>query len=333
MNSETDENGLFRIRGADRKNLILLARHNGWEVATANNYWVYKQDRRTKPFLRTIFFTDRSLYRPGQIIQYKGICVDVDQEKDNYKTLAGRKLTVIFRDVNGKEVARHKQTSNDYGSFSGSFNAPRDRLMGRMRIQVEGQPGGQAWFNVEEYKRPKFQVSLEKPEVAARLNKDVTVKGKAMAYTGASIDGARVKWRVVRQVHYPVWWHWCYWWRSPVSGNQEIANGTGKTDALGNFEITFNALPDRKVDEKDEPTFLYTVYADVTDSAGETRSARQMLNAGYTALKASFAAASWLTVAEPVKLTVLTQTLDGLGQAAEGTVKIHALKQPEQVAR
>ena len=38
-------------------------------------------------YQRTIFFTDRSLYRPGQTIQYKGICIDVDQEQDNYQML------------------------------------------------------------------------------------------------------------------------------------------------------------------------------------------------------------------------------------------------------
>ena len=47
-------------------------------------------------------------------------------------------MTVIFADANGKEIARQTQRTNDYGSFSGSFTAPRDRLMGRMTIRVEG---------------------------------------------------------------------------------------------------------------------------------------------------------------------------------------------------
>ena len=56
----------------------------------------------------------------------------MDQAKDNYEVLKGEAVTVVFKDVNGKEVARQKQRANDYGSFAGSFTAPRDRLMGQM---------------------------------------------------------------------------------------------------------------------------------------------------------------------------------------------------------
>ena len=56
--------------------------------------------------------------------------------------LKGEQLTVVFQDANGKEIARQKQQANDYGSFTGSFTAPRDRLMGQMTLQVEGPRAG-----------------------------------------------------------------------------------------------------------------------------------------------------------------------------------------------
>ena len=37
---------------------------------------------------QVVFFTDRSLYRPGQTIHFKGIVIRVDQGKDNYETVA-----------------------------------------------------------------------------------------------------------------------------------------------------------------------------------------------------------------------------------------------------
>ena len=73
---------------------------------------------------------------PGQTIHYKGIAILVDQEADNYKVLPKQRVTVVFSDANGKEIARQTPVANDYGSFSGSFTAPRDRLMGRMMIHV-----------------------------------------------------------------------------------------------------------------------------------------------------------------------------------------------------
>src|SRR5207249_4257329 len=91
--------------------------------------------------------------------------------------------------------------------------------------------------------------------------------------------------------------------------------------------------PDLSVSEKDEPTFHYSVSADVTDTTGETRSGERSINVGYTALKAALAAADWQTDQKPVEVTITTQTLDSEPQAAEGVLKIYKLKQPEKVAR
>src|SRR5205085_4801976 len=141
-------------------------------------------------------------------------------------TISGRSVKVIFQDVNGKEISRQAVKTNDYGSFSGSFTAPRDRLAGRMIIRTEGQPNGMAQFNVEEYKRPKFQVTVEAPKVAAKLNDKVSVQGKATAYTGAAVNDANVRFRVVREVRYPIWWGYRYWWNpQPNRGSQEILHG------------------------------------------------------------------------------------------------------------
>ncbi|MGA2067189.1 MAG: alpha-2-macroglobulin family protein [Thermoguttaceae bacterium] len=333
--AKTDKNGLFSVAAHNQCSHALLVTSNGRQLASGNNYWIWQGGpQQPRPSERTVFFTDRSLYRPGQTIQYKGICISVDQEADNYKAIAGRVVTVLFRDVSGKEIARQEHRTNDYGSFSGSFTAPRDRLMGRMSILVEGQPHGQAAVTVEEYKRPKFQVTLETPKTAAKLGDKVLISGKALAYTGAAVDGAKLRWRVVREVRFPDWWGWCFWWRPmPSTAAQEIAHGTAKTGADGTFTVEFTAHPDPSVSEKDEPIFHYTAYADVTDTAGETRSGQRTVNVGYTALAAKLSTAEWLTDAKPVEITVATTTLDGEGQKADVQVKVYRLKQPEKVHR
>ena len=330
----TDENGAFSLKPAENRGYLFRARHNGQELATATDIWTYGwQNQRTyQPAAQTVFFTDRALYRPGQTIQYKGICLWVDQAKDNYEVLKGEQLTVVFKDVNGKEVARQQQRANDYGSFAGSFTAPRDRLMGQMTLQVEGRAQGVGYFRVEEYKRPKFEVTLDAPKTAAKLNEKVSLTGHAMNYTGAAVDGAGVKYRVVREVRMPWWWGW---WRGgwPGSQSQEIAHGMAKTGTDGSFTIEFTAKPDPKVPEKDEPTFVFQVNADVTDSAGETRSTDRSIRVGYTALEAMISADDWQTDGQPVELKLETKTLDGEPQVAEGSVKVYDLPAPERVHR
>ncbi len=330
----TDTNGLFSVPGGNNRGALLRVRHNGRVLGGQQFHYAYNHGGKPQPYSHTVFFTDRSLYRPGQTVQYKGLCLRVDTEADDYKTLAGQTLTVIFADPNGKEIAKQEVKANDYGSFSGSFTAPRDRLMGQMNLHVQNGPNGAAYFSVEEYKRPKFRVELEAPKTAAKLNDKVALKGKAEAYTGAAVDGANVRWRVVREVRYPAWWGWYYWWRpQPSQGSQEIANGTAKTETDGSFKVEFFAKPDPAVLEKDEPTFVYTIHSDVTDPTGETRSAQRGIQLGYTALSASLSAEDWQTDDKPVALTLKTTTLDGEPQAAEGSLKVYRLKEPAKVER
>jgi len=330
----TDENGFFSMAAKQNRGALIRvqANLNGvvQELGSMQEFYSYAETR-PKPSSQTIFFTDRALYRPGQTIQYKGICLEVDQEKDNYEVLPARKLTVFFLDTNGKEIAKAEHQSNDYGSFAGSFTAPRDRLPGRMQIHVAQGPAGAAAVNVEEYKRPKFQVTLEAPRVAAKLNDKVSLSGHALSYTGAAVDGAQVTYRVVRQVRWPYWWSG-YYRRSPsrAQASQETAHGTARTETDGSFMIEFIARPDPSVSEKDEASFSFVIHVDVTDPSGETRSAERSVNVGFAALAANLSAADWQTDDKPVEVRIQTTTLDGEAQAAEGSLKIYRLKEPAQ---
>ena len=329
----TDENGFFTFKPVQNGGYLFRARYGGRQVATADQWLPAWQVQSTvQPQAQTVFFTDRAIYRPGQIIQYKGICLLADQEKDNYELLKGEALTVVFRDSNGKEIARQSQRANDFGSFTGSFTAPRDRLMGQMSLVVEGRAQGMAGVRVEEYKRPKFEVTLEAPKVAAKLSETASLAGHATSYTGAAVDGGQVKYRVVREVRMPWWWGWWGGGGNP-NQSQEIAHGSLKTETDGSFRIEFRTTPDPKVPVKDEPTFVFHVTADVTDSAGETRSADRSVRVGYTALEATLSANDWQTEDRQVQITVRTKTLDGEPQVAEGQVKVYALKAPDRVQR
>ena len=149
--------------------------------------------------------------------------------------------------------------------------------MGRMMIRVERQPG-QHRVSVEEYKRPKFQVTLDAPEdggQAGRQGRRLT--GKATAYTGAAVGRGQgplargPRGPLSRLVGLVLLVAAC-----PQSAAQEIAHGTAEDRRpTARFNVEFVAKPDLSVAEKDEPIFHFTVYADVTDTTGETRSAQR----------------------------------------------------------
>ncbi len=331
--TETDEMGLFRFDGAPRRS-VLMAEHNGHRVATVRDYSGHGGAGREQASEQTVFFTDRALYRPGQTIHYKGVGLRVDRERGDYRVLEGRSVTVALRDRNGDEVARRTHRTNDYGSISGSFTAPDGRLTGAMTIQVVAGPAGSTSVRVEEYQRPRFRVELEAPDESARLDEEVTLTGKATSYTGAAVGNGTVRWRVVREVRFPPWCWWGPWrWGPGGQESQAIAHGTAVTERDGSFTVTFTARPDPTVPEADEPTFVYRVHADITDTAGETRSASRTVRAGYTALQAELTAAEWQVPDEPVALTIKTTSLDGDPEPAEGTVTVHSLRQPDRPVR
>ncbi len=326
----TDNDGYFNSVGSSGRRHVLMAEYNGDMLATASGYSTGERALHDDPLNQTVFFTDRAIYRPGQIIRFKGICVRMDRENDNYAVMPSHDVTVRLMDVNNEEIDRIKTRTNDYGSFSGSFTAPRDRLTGRMTIEAD--PAGSTGISVEEYRRPTFEVVMKSPETSPRLSGSVFVEGKATAFTGAAKDNSAVRWRVVREARFPVWRPWVG--QGPGSDHgQEIAHGVTHTDSDGTFAIEFKALPDPAIPERDDPVFTYTIHADVTDSAGETGSALHTISAGYTALFATLKAGEWLVDQEPFILDIHTASPDGVGRKAEGTIRIHELQTPDRVKR
>lgn len=87
----TDENGLFSLKPTANRGYLFRVRHQGRELASDQDLAVYDGQRQPqpRPTAQTVFFTDRALYRPGQMIQYKGICLWVDANQDDYQVLKG----------------------------------------------------------------------------------------------------------------------------------------------------------------------------------------------------------------------------------------------------
>ncbi|TAE18661.1 MAG: LysM peptidoglycan-binding domain-containing protein [Bacteroidetes bacterium] len=205
----------------------------------------------------------------------------------------------------------------------------REGQIVKVRQPTNNQSLGQHYFSVEEYKRPKFEVTFEPVKGTFRLNENIKVKGIAKAFSGASIDGAEVKYRVVREARFPRWWY--YWYGGyPASPQMEITNGFSKTLPDGSFEVSFNALPDPNIAKENMPTFVYTVYADVTDINGETRSGSGNVAVSYQALALSASVPEEWDTKDAPQFTVKSTNLAGEPINAKGTFTIRKLKTPSR---
>lgn len=281
----------------------------------------------------TKFFLDRKIYRPGQTVFFKGIVINKNP-KDIPSIVPNQKTKVTFYDANGQVVAEKEFTTNEYGTFNGSFAAPSSGLTGQMRIgsNIGGYYDASISFRVEEYKRPKFEMAFNPIEGSYSLNDEVTVSGFAKAFAGNNIDGAKVNYRVVRKTSYP-YWRWWMWGNYPTIPDTEIINGETTTDENGVFKVTFKALPDASTKESNSPLFTYEIMADVIDITGETHSSSTYVSAGYIALQANISVPAEVNKAKLKSFPISTTNLNGNFEPATGTITITPLITPDRVFR
>ncbi len=333
----TDKNGLITIpKSTNYENLTFQIKYKDDELFTddaINNYYYGNETPKIESTKRTFLFTDRSIYRPGQTVFFKGIITETDASGRNSKVVSDKKATVVLYDANYQKVKTISLITNEYGSYNGSFTLPEGLLNGSFHLQ-DSLTNGQAFFNVEEYKRPKFTTEINKPEGTYRINDSIKVTGIAKAYAGNNVDGAKVSYRVVRVVRYPDWWGFYRSYRpSRGSEEMEVTNGTTTTDAKGEFNITFKAIPDETIDKKDQPTFEYKVSADVTDINGETRSGSNLVAVSYQALKLDILADNKINADSIKNIGISTTNTNGLFEKAMVKFEMFKLQEPNRIFR
>ena len=341
-----DKNGFFALNttGKENRNVrleirwekdylfmddyeYLYTRYNADEANTTTDEFEQKN-------ARIYFFTDRSIYRPGQTVYFKGIGVTKNTATRKSTPITGKTVKVYLQDVNRQVLDSLSLTLNEYGSIHGQFQLQQNGLTGNFNILVKEYNQSSADFSVEEYKRPKFLVEINKPQSSYRVNDTVTITGTAKAYAGNNIDGAAVKYRVSRRARfiYP----WLYYRKGmPNTTPMEIANGITTTDTAGNFSIRFKAIPDLTISQTLEPVFDYTIEADVTDINGETRSSTEIVQVGYKAIQLDIA----LPQNGPLALdsfktfNISSKNMNGVFEPVQAIVKIYPLQSPGRLIR
>ena len=284
------------------------------------------------PFNTAFIFTDRSIYRPGQSLYFKAICLN---KKENHSTvLKAIPVHVKLLDANRQKIAEQSFTTNDFGSVNGTFILPEETLTGNFTLEIqstEHQIFNAKNFKVEAYKRPKFEVILNKPKKTYKVNDSVPVEGLAKSFAGTNITSAKVNYRVKREVLMPRWWYWNR--PSYVSETQEIAHGSLTTDAKGKFVIKFKALPDPSVKPEINPIFYYKIYAEITDLNGETHSNSLTIKVGYRQLQAQIDLPDKMQKGSVDTLKVKTTNLNDVKVSVKGHLAIYKLRAPNRVLR
>lgn len=219
--------------------------------------------------------SDRPVYRPGDTVQVAVLLYRTDG-RDGELLAAGHTFTLTLTDPNGQQVQQLKLTTDDFGSAHCALPLPTDRLAGHWTVQVSDSTGSDMLgLRVEEYKQPRFMVSLSTEGAAPQFGRPYAVQGMAAAYSGVSIGGARVQYTVTRSQRV---------WRWGPSMSTVVAQGETEAAADGTFQVVFTPEPDSSVELSTKPVFNYTVQVTVTDLNGESHDAETTVRVGYRRL-------------------------------------------------
>ena len=325
--TKTDSNGVAKLTKYESYNFAYTVQV-GKEISIFSNYF-YFNDGYTSSHVNNLIFTDREFYRPGQTCFYKIISTQQEQAEYSGKPkITLRKNASVrleLRDANGQVVKDTMLSTNEFGSCSGFLQLPENRMNGRWYLNCDNQT---TYLQVEEYKRPKFELVLNSPQGEYKLNDSVTITGKAQALSGAAISNAIVKVNVTREKQYYFSW---YWWRAPQTEDfTNIDQKEVKTNEKGEFTYTFLALSPAK---KEDAYYTFKVHASVTDLTGETREDKTSISIGDKALEISLAISNSVEKNEVLQFKINSTNLQQEFTDASGSYEIQALPNETKISR
>lgn len=328
---KTNDKGVFKFPATNNKNyyraiLIQQPKTNDFQLMQMygnNNREIYNPNKQTRT--KAQIFTDRAIYRPGQTVYFKVINTKIDKEIES--VVANFKQKITLKDANNQEVSVQDFTTNEFGSYHGSFNLPKGKLNGNFTISTDGNSNGYKYIKVEEYKRPKFEVTFDPVKDEYKYGQTIELKGKAIMFSGVALSNTTVNYEIKKQ---NIRWRYFPWYPND-NDNENSILGEVKTNEKGEFTIKL----DLKKDEKIEGIQIdnYQINASVTDINGETQTANTNLKVASVShyIKADHIKNTFAD--DNIKVKVETKNYNDQNLKKSYQVKLSKLETPNRIFR
>ncbi len=230
-----------------------------FDIDAYYSYWDEKSVRKD-----LYAYTDRSVYRPGQQVHAVAIATEIDSKSVSSKALDNEPLTITLRDANGKEVGKKEVMTDAFGTASTMFTLPANGLTGSFYIRMEGRNlYAGTTLQVEQYKRPTYQIEFEPYKKAYQIGDVVKVRGVAKSFAGVPVQGAKVEYTVKRNKS--MWSRW-----SDGNWSDNLLTESTVTADDGSFFLKMPMTLPPNVNMELPLYYNVVANAKVTDLSGET---------------------------------------------------------------
>src|SRR5947199_6362787 len=229
--------------------------------------------------LTSYIYTDRPIYRPAQKVFFKGILRHWG--RNGYELVDSKTVDVTIEDPNNGKVFEKELPLSSRGSFSGDLDLADEAPLGTYNITAAiGDAKSSGSFEVQEYKKPEFKVTVKGPKEFAAVGEKVKFTVNANYFFGAPVTNADVHYYIYKQRYY----HW--WWGNESNdefddaagpeneggdeedsgyyGSDLVTEGDGTLTSRGEMTVDFE-VP--KPEDKDEWDYSYRLEAQVTDAS------------------------------------------------------------------
>jgi len=168
--------------------------------------------------------TDRPLYKPGDKMHVKFFLRNVGYFEPDEAKYANRTGTLSLLNGRGEEALKIPGLKTDeLGALEAEMVIPKDAPLGGWQavFSIPDMMSGSVSFQVEEFRKPEYEVAVEAPSVPVKLGGKFTAKVKAKYFHGAPVREAEVEVVVKRSSLSERWfpegrWDWLYgrgaWW-------------------------------------------------------------------------------------------------------------------------
>lgn len=272
----TDEQGkaLVTLEKYDYNTCYTLSKGTDTALPSTGVYLSRSSRHSTDNRYELSLLTDRSIYRPGQTVYLKGVVYN--KGKNSAQVVEGEWVNLELLDANLKQIATRRVQTNEFGSFTVDFALPSVCLNGQFMVRAQGNISGAARFQVEEYKRPTFEITFQPVTIPYCLGETVTLRGEVKAFSGASVQEMPLAWSLKRYDRL----------RGYLNTDKMLKADTVRLDAQGRFAIDIHL--EGEVAKALQPWqvrqgYIFEVEAAVTDEAGETQTASYTLSANSQA--------------------------------------------------
>lgn len=267
-------------------------------------------------------FTDRSLYRPGQQVHFKALFMTKDAKSgtdqlmtkahlkrgfQNWlkKWIRERKPQLLLHDPFDRTIDTLNIALDDYGTVSGTFTIPLQGATGTWQIEPDDQDLGRnrGTFQVEHYKRPTFELTVDKPVKALHIGDTLQFSLHLHSFAGSVLVGPPVSYRVEKTS-----------WDQGASGTytEDFSSATTTSDQQGNILIKIWDSTLQNADKEKDLTFTYRLNATATNATGETHEVNASLKLATRPVVIRLPLSSTCNLADLRPLLITTSDVNGV---------------------